>query len=542
MDSPEPPGVAGAGTMPAAVSAVVPVRRALLSVSDKTGLADLGRALHALGVELISTGGSAQALRDAGVPVRDVSDVTGFPGIMDGRVKTLHPKVHGGLLGRRELDDAVMREHGIMPIDLLVVNLYPFAQTVAREDCSYEQAVENIDIGGPAMLRAAAKNHERVAVVCAPADYADLIETLHREGGSTPELRQRLAATAFAHTARYDGMIADWLSARVEGERAHAFPPTLHVSLRRARELRYGENPHQGAALYVNERAPNGSVTGARVLAGKELSYNNLADADTALECVKAFGKTPACVIVKHANPCGVALADDPLAAYERAYAGDPVSAFGGIIAFNRALDGDTVRAILAKQFVEVLVAPEFDADALDALAKKPNVRALATGAWPQTAPLTREWRTLAGGVLMQDSDRDTLLLSDLKVVSKRVPDATQLHDLLFAWHVAMFVKSNAIVYARQGRTIGIGAGQMSRVVSAQIAALKAEQVDLAVTGSVMASDAFFPFRDGIDAAAQAGVVAVIQPGGSMRDAEVIAAADEHDLAMVFTGIRHFRH
>jgi phosphoribosylaminoimidazolecarboxamide formyltransferase/IMP cyclohydrolase len=542
MDSPEPPGVAGAGTMPAAVSAVVPVRRALLSVSDKTGLADLGRALHALGVELVSTGGSAQALRDAGVPVRDVSDVTGFPEIMDGRVKTLHPKVHGGLLGRRELDDAVMREHGIMPIDLLVVNLYPFAQTIAREDCSYEQAVENIDIGGPAMLRAAAKNHERVAVVCDPADYADLIETLHREGGSTPELRQRLAATAFAHTARYDGMIADWLSARVEGERAHAFPPTLHVSLRRARELRYGENPHQGAALYVNERAPNGSVAGARVLAGKELSYNNLADADTALECVKAFGKTPACVIVKHANPCGVALADDPLAAYERAYAGDPVSAFGGIIAFNRTLDGGTVRAILAKQFVEVLVAPEFDADALDALTKKPNVRALATGTWPQTAPLTREWRTLTGGVLMQDSDRDTLLLSDLKVVSKRVPDATQLHDLLFAWHVAMFVKSNAIVYARQGRTIGIGAGQMSRVVSAQIAALKAEQVDLAVTGSVMASDAFFPFRDGIDAAAQAGVVAVIQPGGSMRDAEVIAAADEHDLAMVFTNIRHFRH
>jgi len=542
MDSPEPPGVAGAGTMPAAVSAVVPVRRALLSVSDKTGLADLGRALHALGVELVSTGGSAQALRDAGVPVRDVSDVTGFPEIMDGRVKTLHPKVHGGLLGRRELDDAVMREHGIMPIDLLVVNLYPFAQTIAREDCSYEQAVENIDIGGPAMLRAAAKNHERVAVVCDPDDYADLIETLHREGGSTPELRQRLAATAFAHTARYDGMIADWLSARVEGERAHAFPPTLHVSLRRARELRYGENPHQGAALYVNERAPNGSVAGARVLAGKELSYNNLADADTALECVKAFGKTPACVIVKHANPCGVALADDPLAAYERAYAGDPVSAFGGIIAFNRALDGGTVRAILAKQFVEVLVAPEFDADALDALTKKPNVRALATGTWPQTAPLTREWRTLTGGVLMQDSDRDTLLLSDLKVVSKRVPDATQLHDLLFAWHVAMFVKSNAIVYARQGRTIGIGAGQMSRVVSAQIAALKAEQVDLAVTGSVMASDAFFPFRDGIDAAAQAGVVAVIQPGGSMRDAEVIAAADEHDLAMVFTNIRHFRH
>ncbi len=534
--------MAGAGTLPASVSAVIPIRRALLSVSDKTGLADLGRALHALGVELISTGGSAHALREAGVPVRDVSDITGFPEIMDGRVKTLHPKIHGGLLGRRERDEAVMREHEIAPIDLLVVNLYPFAQTVAREDCTYEQGVENIDIGGPAMLRAAAKNHERVTVVCDPADYADLIETLHRDGGSTPELRKRLAAAAFAHTARYDGMIADWLSARLEGERAHAFAPTLHVSLRRARELRYGENPHQGAALYVDERAPNGSVAGARVLAGKELSLNNLADADTALECVKAFGKTPACVIVKHANPCGVALADDAITAYERAYAGDPVSAFGGIIAFNRTLDGDTVRAILARQFVEVLVAPEFDADALDALAKKPNVRALATGAWPETAPLTREWRPIAGGVLVQDSDRDTLLLSDLKVVSKRVPNAAQLHDLLFAWHVAMFVKSNAIVYAREGRTIGIGAGQMSRVVSAQIAAIKAEQVDLAVTGSVMASDAFFPFRDGIDAAAQAGVRAVIQPGGSMRDAEVIAAADEHDLAMVFTNIRHFRH
>jgi len=337
-------------------------------------------------------------------------------------------------------------------------------------------------------------------------------------------------------------MIADWLSTRIEGERVHAFAPTLHVALRRARELRYGENPHQAAALYVDGRPREGSVAGARVLAGKELSFNNLADADTALECVKAFGKTPACVIVKHANPCGVALAEDPLTAYERAYAGDPVSAFGGIIAFNRALDGKTARAILAKQFVEVLVAPEFEPDALAALAKKPAVRAMATGAWPDTAPPAREWRTITGGVLMQDSDRDTLLLSDLKVVSKRVPDAAQLQDLLFAWRVAMFVKSNAIVYAREGRTIGIGAGQMSRVVSAQIAALKAEQVDLAVHGSVMASDAFFPFRDGIDAAAAAGVRAVIQPGGSMRDAEVIAAADEHDMAMVFTGIRHFRH
>lgn len=523
--------------------AIVPVRRALLSVSDKSGLADLGRALHALGVELISTGGSAAALREADVPVRDVCELTGFPEIMGGRVKTLHPMVHGGLLGRRGIDEAVMREHGIAPIDLLVVNLYPFAQTVARPDCGLDEAIENIDIGGPAMLRAAAKNQDRVAVLTDPADYADFIDALHRDGGTTTALRQRLAASAFAHTARYDGLIADWLSARVGGhDQPQTFGPTLHVSLKRERELRYGENPHQSAALYVAETPPRGSVAGARVLAGKEPSYNNLADADTALECVKAFGKTPACVIVKHANPCGVALADDPIEAYERAYACDPVSAFGGIVAFNRALDGNTVHAILKKQFVEVLVAPEFDADALNALARKPNVRALATGAWPEAAPTSRELRSIAGGVLVQDGDRDTLLLSDLKVVTRRVPDAAQLHDLLFAWHVAMFVKSNAIVYARDGRTLGIGAGQMSRVVSAQIAAMKAEQVDLSVIGSVMASDAFFPFRDGIDAAAQAGVRAVIQPGGSMRDEEVIAAADEHDLAMVFTGVRHFRH
>jgi len=525
-----------------ASSRVVPVRRALISVSDKDGIIDLGRALHALGVELISTGGSAQALREAGVPVREISELTGFPEIMDGRVKTLHPKVHGALLGRRGVDDGVMREHGIAPIDLLVVNLYPFAKTVAQPDCDWDEAIENIDIGGPAMLRAAAKNQERVAVVTDPVDYADLIEVLRREGGSTPELRRRLAAAAFAHVARYDGMIADWLSARAGGERSHAFAPTLHLALTRSRELRYGENPHQNAALYVVERPPAGTIASARVLAGKALSYNNLADADAALECVKAFGKTPACVIVKHANPCGVALADDPVRAYELAYACDPVSAFGGIIAFNRMLDAATVRAILAKQFVEVLVAPEFEVDALAALAGKPNVRALAVGAWPETMLPSRELRSVGGGVLVQDGDRDTLLLSDLKVVTKRVPDAAQLRDLLFAWHVAMFVKSNAIVYARDGATIGIGAGQMSRVVSAQIAAMKAAQVDLKVAGSVMASDAFFPFRDGIDAAAESGVVAVIQPGGSMRDAEVIAAADEHDLAMVFTGIRHFRH
>jgi phosphoribosylaminoimidazolecarboxamide formyltransferase/IMP cyclohydrolase len=522
---------------------LIPVRRALLSVSDKSGLADLGHGLDALGVELLSTGGSAGALRAARVPVRDVSDVTGFPEIMGGRVKTLHPKIHGALLGRRRTDDAVMREHGIEPIDLLVVNLYPFAQTVARPDCTLDEAIEHIDIGGPAMLRAAAKNHDRVLVVVDPADYAELIQTLREHGGTTLALRRRLAAKAYAHTAAYDGMIADWLGARADADGDGPFAPTLHLALRRAQTLRYGENPHQGGALYLDAGAPcQGIVATARVLAGKPLSYNNLADADAALECVKAFRNVPACVIVKHANPCGVALGKDILDAYERAFACDPTSAFGGIIAFNQALDATTAVAILKRQFVEVVIAPEVDNGAREAFAKKPNVRLLATGAWPERAADARDCKRIAGGLLVQDADRDTLLVEDLKVVSKRVPDAAQLHDLLFAWHVAMYVKSNAIVYARNGRTVGIGAGQMSRVISARIAAMKAAEAGLAVPGSVMASDAFFPFRDGIDAAAEAGIVAVIQPGGSMRDAEVVAAADEHGMAMVFTGMRHFRH
>ncbi|HEX7111552.1 MAG TPA: bifunctional phosphoribosylaminoimidazolecarboxamide formyltransferase/IMP cyclohydrolase [Mizugakiibacter sp.] len=521
---------------------LVPVRRALLSVSDKTGLADLGRGLDALGVELISTGGSAKALREAGVPVREVSELTGFPEIMDGRVKTLHPKVHGGLLGRRGTDDSVMRDHGIEPIDLLVVNLYPFAATVARPDCTLDEAIENIDIGGPAMLRAAAKNHEHVAVVTDPADYAGLIEALRADSGTRLALRRRLAAKAYAHTARYDGTIADWLGARADDSERSAFGPTLHLALKRAHGLRYGENPHQGAALYLEADAPRGVVATAQVLAGKELSYNNYADADAALECVKAFGKAPACVIVKHANPCGVALGGSVLEAYDRAYACDPTSAFGGIIAFNHPLDVETAEAILKRQFVEVVIAPEVGEAALAAFAKKPNVRVLASGAWPETVAPARDFKRIAGGLLVQDADRDTLLIDDLKVVSKRVPDAEELRNLLFAWHVAMFVKSNAIVYAKDGRTIGIGAGQMSRVVSAKIAAMKAQEAGLEVRGSVMASDAFFPFRDGIDAAAAVGIRAVIQPGGSMRDAEVIAAANEHDMAMVFTGVRHFRH
>lgn len=524
-------------------SGIITVRRALVSVSDKAGLADLGSALQALGIEIVSTGGSARALRAAGVPVRDVSELTGFPEIMDGRVKTLHPKVHGGLLGRRGTDDAVMLDHGILPIDLLVVNLYPFARTVARAGTRYEDAIEQIDIGGPAMLRAGAKNHERVTVICDPADYGLVIETLRRDGGTTFEQRRRFATKAFAHTARYDGMIADWLSARAEGEPGDAYPPTLHVTLRRAQEMRYGENPHQAAALYLDGRPTAGTVAGATVLTGKEMSYNNFVDADTALECVKAFDKSPACVIVKHANPCGVALDETPARAYERALACDATSAFGGILAFNRPLDGDLVRTILGKQFVEVLVAPSFSEDALAALRKKPNVRALATGEWP-AAPGTaqRLMRSIGGGVLVQDADADTLMLSDLKVVTRRVPDTAQLRDLLFAWHVAMYVKSNAIVFAKDGATLGIGAGQMSRVVSVRIASMKAADAKLSTQGCVLASDAFFPFRDNVDLAAGAGVRALIQPGGSMRDPEVIAAADEHDMAMVFTGTRHFRH
>ncbi|WP_300615792.1 bifunctional phosphoribosylaminoimidazolecarboxamide formyltransferase/IMP cyclohydrolase [Dokdonella sp.] len=520
---------------------LVPARRALLSVSDKAGLIDLARGLDALGVSLLSTGGTARALREAGLPVTDVSSLTGFPEIMDGRVKTLHPKIHGGLLGRRGTDDAVMSQHGIVPIDLLIVNLYPFEEVTSVPDCSLADAIENIDIGGPAMLRAAAKNHEHVAVAVDPADYAEVLEAL-AHGGTSLALRRRLAAKTYAHTARYDGLVANWLGMRADPDKPEAFAPSLRLAFERKQTLRYGENPHQGAALYVERDPPRGTVAGALVLAGKELSYNNLADADAALECVKAFRKTPACVIVKHANPCGVALGANLAEAYENAYATDPVSAFGGIIAFNGRLDAATAQTIVSRQFVEVVVAPSFDEEAIAVIASKPNVRVLETGEWDELPLHTQDYKRIAGGLLVQDADRDTLLLSDLRVVSKRTPDATELHDLLFAWHVAMYVKSNAIVYARGGRTIGIGAGQMSRVVSAKIAALKAAEASLDVPGSVMASDAFFPFRDGIDAAAQAGIRAVIQPGGSMRDKEVIAAADEHGMAMVFTGVRHFRH
>jgi phosphoribosylaminoimidazolecarboxamide formyltransferase / IMP cyclohydrolase len=517
------------------------IRRALLSVSDKRGLVELARALAAHGVDLVSTGGTARALREAGLEVREVAELTGFPEIMDGRVKTLHPAVHGALLGRSGVDDDVMREHGIAPIDLLVVNLYPFEQTVSAADCSLAEAVENIDIGGPAMLRAAAKNHERVTVVVDPGDYAAIADSL-AHGGIDATRRRALAAKAYAHTSRYDGRVAMWLGARAQGgSEALRFAPTLTLDFERGQALRYGENPHQAGALYVERDAPPGVVAGATLRSGKELSYNNLADADAALECVKQLGDAPACVIVKHANPCGAALGPDLAEAYERAYATDPVSAFGGIIAFNAAPDAALVERILARQFVEVIVAPAFGGAALAAAGAKPNVRLLETGAWGEPQRVL-DFKRIAGGVLVQDGDRDAVTREALVVRTKRPPTAAELDDLLFAWRIAMFVKSNAIVYARAHRTIGIGAGQMSRVVSAKIAALKAEEAKLEVAGSVMASDAFFPFRDGIDAAAAAGVRAVIQPGGSMRDKEVVAAADEHGIAMVFTGVRHFRH
>jgi phosphoribosylaminoimidazolecarboxamide formyltransferase/IMP cyclohydrolase len=521
-------------------AASVPIRRALLSVSDKTGLVELARALVQRNIEILSTGGTARALSDQGIAVREVASYTGFPEIMDGRVKTLHPKIHGGLLGRRGVDEPVMAEHGIAPIDLLVVNLYPFAQTVARADCSYEDAVENIDIGGPAMLRAAAKNHAAVLVVVDPADYPALLTELDtHHGGSSLTLRSRLAAKAFAHTARYDTMVAGYLAER-HALAAEPFPATLALVFDKVQELRYGENPHQAAAFYRQPAAAGAGVASARVLQGKDLSFNNIADADTAIECVRQFASV-ACVIVKHANPCGVALGATLLEAYEAAYRTDPTSAYGGIIAFNRELDGATAAAILERQFVEVLAAPALHADAARLLAGKPNVRVLVLGNLAAAADAL-EFRSVTGGLLMQARDLADLDESALTIPTRRHPSAAQLRDLRFAWRVCKFVKSNAIVFARDCATIGVGAGQMSRVYSTRVAALKAADEKLTVAGAVMASDAFFPFRDNLDVAAGFGIGAVISPGGSKRDAEVIAAADEHDMAMVFTGMRHFRH
>ncbi|KGD71581.1 phosphoribosylaminoimidazolecarboxamide formyltransferase [Pantoea agglomerans] len=524
-----------------------PVRRALLSVSDKAGILEFAQALSSRGVELLSTGGTARLLADAGLAVTEVSDYTGFPEMMDGRVKTLHPKVHGGILGRRGQDDAIMAQHDISPIDMVVVNLYPFAQTVAREGCSLEDAVENIDIGGPTMVRSAAKNHKDVAIVVSSGDYDAIIAEMDaHENGLTLETRFDLAIKAFEHTAAYDSMIANYFGSLVpayHGDRnqpAGRFPRTLNLNFIKKQDMRYGENSHQDAAFYIEENITEASVATARQVQGKALSYNNIADTDAALECVKEFSE-PACVIVKHANPCGVATGDSLLAAYERAYQTDPTSAFGGIIAFNRELDEATAQAIISRQFVEVIIAPAVSEAALKITAAKQNVRVLICGQW-QNPTAALDFKRVNGGLLVQDRDLGMVDASQLRVVSKRQPTEQELRDALFCWKVAKFVKSNAIVYARDNMTIGIGAGQMSRVYSAKIAGIKAADEGLEVKGSAMASDAFFPFRDGIDAAAASGVSCVIQPGGSIRDEEVIAAADEHGIAMIFTDMRHFRH
>nr|WP_026147190.1 bifunctional phosphoribosylaminoimidazolecarboxamide formyltransferase/IMP cyclohydrolase [Methylomonas sp. MK1] len=516
------------------------VTRALVSVSDKTGILEFCRELNHLGIELLSTGGTAKLLAENNIAVTEVSDYTGFPEMMDGRVKTLHPKVHGGILGRRGIDDGVMAENGIKAIDMVVVNLYPFEQTVAKPDCDLETAIENIDIGGPSMIRGAAKNHNDVAIVVDPIDYPKILAELQANASAlSHDTRFKLALKSFEHTARYDTMIAAYLSKVLDrGD----FPETLNLQFHRLQNMRYGENPHQNAAFYGEKNPPTGSIASAKQLQGKELSYNNIADADAALECVKAFNDQPACVIVKHANPCGVAVSGDIFDAYNLAYATDPTSAFGGIIAFNRELDEQTATEIARRQFVEVIIAPAISAGAKTALAKKQNVRVLETGYWSDKSESTLDLKRVAGGLLVQDKDTGAISAADLKVVSKRAPTEQELADLLFVWKVAKFVKSNAIVYGKNGQTVGIGAGQMSRVYSAKIAGIKAADEGLVVPGSVMASDAFFPFRDGIDAAAAAGITAVIHPGGSMRDAEVIAAADEHNIAMVLTGMRHFRH
>ena len=517
-------------------------RRALLSVSDKTGLIELARRLSAQRFELLSTGGTARVLREAGIDATEIADYTRFPEIMDGRVKTLHPRVHAGLLSRPGRDDDVLAELDIHPIELLIVNLYPFRQTIAKPGCTLEEAIENIDVGGPAMLRAAAKNHAAVTVVVDPADYPRVATEIEAQGVVGESTRRSLALKAFRHTADYDRAIADYLQGQYASEEDREFPRHLHLEFEKAYDLRYGENPHQRAAFYVEGTPAHGTLAAAGLLQGKELSFNNLADADAAVACVIELDG-PACVIVKHANPCGVALAEDLSAAYRRAYSADPKSAFGGVIAFNRALDGRLAQEIIDRQFVEVIVAPEVDEEARAAFAQKRNIRVLATG--PAVAPREAralDYRRVASGLLVQEVDRRALGADEVEVVTRRAPTDAELADLVFAWRVVKHVKSNAIVLVKDGMTVGIGAGQMSRVWSTRIAALKGNEAGLPVRGSVLASDAFFPFRDGVDDAAEAGAVAIIQPGGSVRDDEVIAAANEHGIAMVFTRLRHFRH
>jgi phosphoribosylaminoimidazolecarboxamide formyltransferase/IMP cyclohydrolase len=517
------------------------VKRALVSVSDKTGVVEFCQSLVQLGITILSTGGTAKLLADNNISVIEVSDYTGFPEIMDGRVKTLHPKIHGALLGRRGMDDAVMNEHGIESIDLVVVNLYPFEATVCKPDCSLSDAIENIDIGGPTILRSAAKNHAFVGVVVDANDYKKVLdELISNDCTLSDATRFCLAQKVFAHTANYDANVSNYLGAIGKDNNHLEYPLTYTTQFNKKQDLRYGENPHQTAAFYTQPNPPLGTLANAQQLQGKELSYNNIADTDAALECVMSFKET-ACVIVKHANPCGVAVGESIFDAYERAYQTDPTSAFGGIIAFNQELDAETAAAIIDKQFVEVIVAPDVNQKAIDVLADKANIRVLKTGK-RETTIQQLNLKRVSGGLLVQDNDQGKITSDKLKLVSKRSPTDEEIEDMLFTWTVVKYVKSNAIVYAKNKQTIGIGAGQMSRVYSARIAAIKAEDEELDIKGSVMASDAFFPFRDGIDSAAKVGVTAVIQPGGSLRDEEVIAAADEHNIAMVFTSIRHFLH
>lgn len=529
------------------------ITQALISVSDKQGAVDFARALHALNIKLLSTGGSAKLLRDAGLPVTEVSDYTGFPEMLDGRVKTLHPKVHGGILGRRDLPEHLktMQEHGIEAIDLVVVNLYPFQQTIAKADCTLADAIENIDIGGPTMVRAAAKNHGDeqggVGIVTDPADYSAIIAELQENGTALSyQTRFSLAKKAFTHTARYDSAISNWLTSLDTENRPSAFPNCLQLAFDKVDTMRYGENPHQSAAFYREPVAVPGSIATYEQLQGKELSYNNIADADAAWECVKAFcdasfANNAACVIVKHANPCGVAIATSAEEAYRKAFKTDPTSAFGGIIAFNVVIDKTTAEAV-SSQFAEVIIAPEITAEARAVFASKQNLRVLRVPLGKHIDSSTLDYKRVGGGLLVQTADHARINQADIKVVTKRVPSEQEMRDLLFSWRVAKYVKSNAIVFCKDNMTMGVGAGQMSRVDSARIAAIKAENNGLTVVGSVVASDAFFPFRDGLDVLAKAGATAVIQPGGSVRDAEVIAAADEQNIAMIFTGFRHFRH
>jgi len=518
------------------------VSRALISVSDKTGIVEFAQALTNQGVELLSTGGTFRLLSENNIPVTEVSDYTGFPEMMDGRVKTLHPKVHGGILGRRGKDDGVMAEHGIKPIDMVVVNLYPFAATVADPNCDLPTAIENIDIGGPTMVRSAAKNHKDVAIVVNAGDYKTVLEEMQANDAQLDySTRYQLMVKAFEHTAGYDGMIANHFGARNTDNVKRDFSDTFNVQYFKTQEMRYGENPHQKAAFYTEANPTEASVATAVQLQGKELSFNNIADTDAALECVKQFDQ-PACVIVKHANPCGVSVAVDISTAYDLAFATDPESAFGGIIAFNRELDAVTAAKICEKQFVEVIIAPSVATDAVAVIAAKKNVRLLECGTWGNERPQDFDYKRVNGGLLIQDRDNGMITKQDLKVVTARVPTELEMGDMLFAWKVAKMVKSNAIIYAKNNQTVGVGAGQMSRINSARIAGIKAEHAGLEVVGAVMASDAFFPFRDGIDNAGSAGISCIIQPGGSMRDEEVIAAANEHGMAMVFTGMRHFRH